>query len=47
LYYAVGRVGDAEALLRDTAARCDRVLPFGDPLRQTVHQSLTSIAGDR
>ncbi|HEV2936790.1 MAG TPA: tetratricopeptide repeat protein [Streptosporangiaceae bacterium] len=46
LYYAVGRVGDAETLLRDTVARCERVLPFGDPLRQTVQQSLTSIAGD-
>jgi tetratricopeptide (TPR) repeat protein len=46
LYYAVGRVGDAEALLRDTVARCERVLPYGDPLTQTVHQSLTSIAGD-
>ena len=32
LYYAVGRVGDAQALLRDTLARCERVLPYGDPL---------------
>ena len=45
LYYAVGRVGDAEALLRETLARCERVLPYGDPLTQTVHQSLASIAG--
>ena len=40
LYYAVGRVGDAMALLRDTAARCERVLPYGDPLTQAVQQSL-------
>ena len=46
LYYAVGRVGDAQTLLRDTVARCERVLPYGDPLTQTVHQSLASIAGD-
>jgi hypothetical protein len=46
LYYAVGRVGDAETLLRDAAARCDRVLPYGDPLTQTVHQSLASITGE-
>jgi uncharacterized protein (DUF169 family) len=46
LYYAVGRVGDAEMLLRDTVARCERVLPYGDPLTQAVRQSLASIAGD-
>ena len=46
LYYAVGRVGDAQTLLRDTVARCERVLPYGDPLTQTVHQSLASIAGE-
>jgi tetratricopeptide (TPR) repeat protein len=46
VYYAVGRVGDAEALLRDTLARCKRVLPYGDPLTQTIHRSLASIAGD-
>jgi hypothetical protein len=45
LYYAVGRVGDAELLLRDTVARCERVLPYGDPLTQTAHQSLASITG--
>jgi hypothetical protein len=42
----VGRVGDAQILLRDTVARCERVLPYGDPLTQTVYQSLASIAGD-
>ena len=43
LFYAVGRVGDAVALLRDLAVRCDRVLPAGDPLTETVRQSLLSI----
>ena len=40
------RVGDAQTLLRDTVARCERVLPYGDPLTQTVRQSLASIAGE-
>jgi hypothetical protein len=43
LFYAVGRVGDAVALLRDLAVRCERVLPAGDPLSETVRQSLLSI----
>jgi tetratricopeptide (TPR) repeat protein len=43
LFYAVGRVGDAVALLRDLAVRCERVLPAGDPLTETVRQSLLSI----
>jgi len=43
LYYAVGRVGDATALLHDTATRCERALPYGDPLTQAVHQSLANI----
>jgi tetratricopeptide (TPR) repeat protein len=46
LYYAVGRVGDAGTLLRDTLARCELVLPEGDPLTQAVHQSLASIVGE-
>jgi tetratricopeptide (TPR) repeat protein len=46
VYYAVGRVGDAEALLLDTIARCERVLPYGDPLTQTVRHALISIVGD-
>ena len=45
LYYAVGRVGDAVALLRDVAGRCERVLPYGDPLTHAVEQSLANIAG--
>jgi hypothetical protein len=44
-YYVVGRIGDATALLRDTADRCDRVLSPADPLTQAVMASLTSIAG--
>jgi hypothetical protein len=31
------------ALLRDLAVRCERVLPAGDPLTETVRQSLLSI----
>jgi hypothetical protein len=31
-------------MLRDTAARCERVLPFGDPLTQDVQQSLANIS---
>jgi hypothetical protein len=46
VYYTVGRVGDAEAVLWDTVARCERVLPYGDPLTQTIQQRLASIAGD-
>jgi len=45
LYYAVGRLGDAATLLRDVAARCERVLPSGDPLTHAVQQSLANIAG--
>jgi len=43
LYYDAGRVGDAIALLRDTAIRCERVLPAGDPLTQVVQQSLVNL----
>jgi hypothetical protein len=31
-------------MLRETAARCERVLPFGDPLTQDIRQSLANIA---
>jgi hypothetical protein len=44
LYYAAGRASDAEALLRATAARCERTLPYGDLLTQAVQQSLADIA---
>ena len=40
-----GRISDATTLLRDTLARCERTLPPGDPLTQTVRESLTNIAG--
>jgi len=38
-------LSDATALLRDTAARCERVLPRGDRLTRSVQESLTNIAG--
>jgi hypothetical protein len=44
LYYAVGRVGDAVALLHETSARCNRVLLPDDPLTRVVRQSLANIA---
>jgi tetratricopeptide (TPR) repeat protein len=44
-YYAAGRLTDATTLLRDTVARCERALSPGDPLTQTVRESLTNIAG--
>ena len=44
-YYAVGRLTDGEAVLRDTAERCERALPPGDPLTQSVQESLANIAG--
>ena len=47
LYYAVGRVGDATAVLRDVVGRCERVLPYGDPLTRAVQQSLANIADPR
>jgi len=43
LYYSVGRVGDAVTVLREAAMRCDRVLPSGDPLAQSIHQSLANL----
>ena len=44
-YYAAGRLTDATTLLRDTVARCEQVLPPGDPLTQALRESLTNIAG--
>jgi tetratricopeptide (TPR) repeat protein len=44
-YYTAGRVGDAAALLRETFARCERTLPPGDPLTESVRESLADIAG--
>jgi tetratricopeptide (TPR) repeat protein len=45
-YYTVGRLTDATRTLRDTLDRCERTLPPGDPLAQTVRESLTNIAGE-
>jgi hypothetical protein len=44
-YYSVGRLTDALTLLRDTLARCERILPPGDPLTVAVRESLTNLAG--
>jgi hypothetical protein len=44
-YYAVGRLTDATALLRDTLTRCEQTLPPGDPLTQAIRDSLKNIAG--
>ena len=44
-YYATGRLGDALALLNSIIARAERFLPPGDPLTQTVRETLTSITG--
>ena len=43
LFYSVGRVGDAVALLRETVVRCERVLPAEAPLTRAVQESLTNI----
>jgi tetratricopeptide (TPR) repeat protein len=45
-YYTVGRLTDATTTLRDTLERCEQALPPGDPLTQTVQESLTNIAGE-
>lgn len=45
-YNEVGRVGDARTLLRETAARCARVLPPGDRLTAQVQAALADIAGE-
>jgi hypothetical protein len=44
-YYAVGRVTDALALLRDTLARCEQDLPPGDPVTGSAREALASMAG--
>jgi hypothetical protein len=44
-YYRVGRLSDAMTMLRGTLARCERVLPAGDPLTQAVRENLKNIAG--
>ena len=37
-------MSDAAAVLHDTLARCERVLPSGDPLTATVRQSLQNVS---
>jgi len=43
IYDSVNLLTDAQRLLEDTAGRCERSLPPGDPLIQTVHESLARI----
>ena len=43
LYYTTGLIENALALFRDTAMRCELVLPPGNPLTHAVQQSLTNI----
>jgi tetratricopeptide (TPR) repeat protein len=45
IHYAAGRMSDGIAVLRDTLARCERVLPAADPLAATVRQSLRNVTG--
>jgi tetratricopeptide (TPR) repeat protein len=45
-YYRVGRLTDATTTLRDTLQRCEQTLPPGDPLTQSVRESLDDIAGE-
>jgi hypothetical protein len=42
----VGRLSDGISLLRDIVARCEQVLPPGDPLTQAARESLTNIGGE-
>jgi tetratricopeptide (TPR) repeat protein len=44
LYYTAGLMEDSVTLFRDTAMRCELVLPAGDPLTRAVQQSLANIA---
>jgi len=43
LYHEVGRIGDAESLLRRTAAYRERSLAHGHPLTQAISQRLPNI----
>jgi hypothetical protein len=44
-YYAVGRLGNAAELLRDTVARAETVLPANDPLIKSARETLSAIVG--
>ena len=43
VYAASGRLTDATTLLRDTVARCEQTLPAGDPLTESVRESLSQM----
>ena len=43
MYIAAGRLTDATTLLRDTVTRCERTLPAGDPLTESVRASLADM----
>ena len=45
VYTAAGRLMDATTLLRDTVTRCEQTLPAGDPLTDSVRESLTELLG--
>jgi len=44
--HAAGRLTDATTLLRDTAARCEQILPPGDHLNRAVRETLANITGE-
>jgi tetratricopeptide (TPR) repeat protein len=43
-YHGIGWIVDAAVLLQETADRCDRLLPQGDPLTSSVRELLASIS---
>jgi hypothetical protein len=43
-YYAMGRMTEADALLRSALADCERVLAPGDPLTAAVRDSLDAVS---
>ena len=45
-YYGVGRLTDAEKLLREVVKRCKLNLPGSDPLTAAARTSLSNITGD-
>ena len=44
--YAVGRLGDATTMLRDTVERSERILPPNDPFTKAARESLANIVGN-
>jgi Tetratricopeptide repeat len=45
VYYAVGRLSDANAILSDTITRGERALAPADPLTKAARESLAVIVG--